>query len=891
MSNSNEKYSPNESGKKDSPLGRIIITIAFVLLCSLIVYKVYDVYKTFLMPLVIILTFGIILCTVWIKSLYIYRYLLPAMLIIAIFTAYPIVYTIYIAFTNFGTGHMQTSKEAKEILITKVWDVDYSKQPLYAEFFLKKDKKFNDYISEYKKERDVFLNDNFQAVEELLKEPIESYLFDSTLFSLLKNQEDKDFVKSMYNFNAEYLEYSLKDNIEKSDIKKLVKLLDAVDYISADFEDDWIDTKLNSIINKYYANVKRDDFSLLLYNKKNISLDDFNVVLSDSIEYKVLQDEVLNKLQNPADKVYILSKYVPDAKKTAFTLNETDNLELSKIKGIFDSVGFIDPNFKHVLSDDVKIYYYQNSFKEIKEASIEDLNTISEKYFLIGDYVYQRENLEKAPKLSIFLDVFEKYYIGLREETPIKFQDVDYLLEQSNEFFVKKHSFSVVNDNFFKLEINSDQSLGDYTIPVFEDNKYGSYVLTQDNKKVEFWKEYSISDFEFNYGMTLEKDSLAEDHIMNRVDAMGIMDKINNVDTSSILNKRIKDVSSTDLKNIKKSLTTINKDISEINKDMSKIRSEYISEGIKEIQENSFINDDEKKDQIKILKRSKFAKIEPIKVIKIEKSNISYDTPAIEPGYMVTVGFNNFIKIFTSKNITTPFFKVFIWTIIWALVSVLSSFAMGLALALVFNSSNLKGKYFYRTIFILPYAIPGFVSILMWQGFLNEDFGVINKAFNIHVPWITSSGAMAKVSVLIVNLWLSFPYFMLICLGALQSIDASMYEAADVDGASRIQQFTLITLPLLLLALGPMLVGSFAFAFNNFAGIYLLTSGGPVMAAGVLPGHTDILISYTYKLAFGEQNKDYGLASSIAIIVFLIIGTITFLQFKFTGTFKEVDNA
>ncbi|HRU45196.1 MAG TPA: maltose ABC transporter permease, partial [Spirochaetota bacterium] len=107
----------------------------------------------------------------------------------------------------------------------------------------------------------------------------------------------------------------------------------------------------------------------------------------------------------------------------------------------------------------------------------------------------------------------------------------------------------------------------------------------------------------------------------------------------------------------------------------------------------------------------------------------------------------------------------------------------------------------------------------------------------------------------------------------------------------KIQQFTLITLPLLLLALGPMLVGSFAFSFNNFAGIYLLTSGGPVMAAGVLPGHTDILISYTYKLAFGEQNKDYGLASSIAIIVFLIIGTITFLQFKFTGAFKEVDNA
>ncbi len=890
MSNSNEKYSPNESGKRDSSLGRIIITIAFVLLCFLAVYKVYDVYRTFLMPLVIILTFGIILCTVWIKSLYIYRYLLPAMLIIAIFTAYPIVYTIYIAFTNFGTGHMQTSKEAKEILTTKVWDVDYSRQPLYAEFYLKKDKRFNDYITEYKKERDVFLNDNFQEVEDFLKEPIESYKFDSSLFSLLKNKEDRDYVKSMYDFDAEHLEYTLKDGIEKSDMKKFIKLLDSVDYISTDSEYDWIDLKLKAIIKKHYENVKTEDFFLVLYNKKKITSEDFSVVLSDSIEYKVLQEQALNKLQNPADKAFILSKYIPDAKKTVFTLNETDSSELSKIKNIFDSVGYVDPNFKYGLNDDVKIYFYQSSFKEIKEASMEDLKSVGEKYFLIGDYVYQRENVDKAPKM-VFDEDFNKYYIGLREETPLKFQDVDYLLEQSNEFFVKKHSFAVVDNNFFKLEINPDQSLGDYSIPVFEDNKYGSYVLTQDNKKVEFWKEYGVSRFEFNYGMTLEKDSLAEEHIMNRVDAMGIMDKIDNIDMSSITGKRIKDVSSTDLKNLKKDLAEINKDISEINKNMSKIRSEYISEGIKKIQEDSYMNDDEKKNQIKILKKSKFAKIEPIKVIKVEKSNIDYGAPAIEPGYMVTVGFNNFVKIFTNKNITTPFFRVFIWTIIWALVSVLSSFAMGLALALVFNSSDLKGKYFYRTIFILPYAIPGFVSILMWQGFLNEDFGVINKAFNIHVPWITSSGTMAKVSVLIVNLWLSFPYFMLICLGALQSIDASMYEAADVDGASKIQQFTLITLPLLLLALGPMLVGSFAFSFNNFAGIYLLTSGGPVMAAGVLPGHTDILISYTYKLAFGEQNKDYGLASSIAIIVFLIIGTITFLQFKFTGAFKEVDNA
>jgi ABC-type sugar transport system permease subunit len=470
-------------------------------------------------------------------------------------------------------------------------------------------------------------------------------------------------------------------------------------------------------------------------------------------------------------------------------------------------------------------------------------------------------------------------------------------LEQSNQFYVKAHSYKVEDGKFMKLAINDDDSIGGYTIQVFEDNKDGKFALTKDNQKVRYWKEYSLLDYGnglpgygYEYGMmTLEKNAVAEEFLENQFKVQEIRSKIEALDLSAIAGKDVKNVSSAELANVKKQIDAVNKDIKAFNKDKNKLRAEYINGKINDVK-NSSDSEAAKKKAIKSIKKENFPEIALVKLEKNDASNIDYSVQ-IEPGYMVTVGMNNFTKIVTNRSITTPFIKVFIWTVIWSLVSVIGSFAVGLALALVFNSSDLKGKYAYRTIFILPYAIPGFVSILMWQGFFNEDFGVINNFFNCHIPWLTTNGTMAKVSVLIVNIWMSFPYNMLISLGALQSIDSSMYEAADVDGATGPQQFWMITLPLLMIALGPMLVGSFAFAFNNFAGIYLLTGGGPVMAAGVLPGHTDILISYTYKLAFGEQNKDYGLASAIAIIVFLIIGTITFLQFKFTGTFKEVDNA
>jgi ABC-type sugar transport system permease subunit len=147
------------------------------------------------------------------------------------------------------------------------------------------------------------------------------------------------------------------------------------------------------------------------------------------------------------------------------------------------------------------------------------------------------------------------------------------------------------------------------------------------------------------------------------------------------------------------------------------------------------------------------------------------------------------------------------------------------------------------------------------------------------------------VAILLVNLWLGYPYFMLVSSGALQSIPADIYEAAMIDGATGWERFRRITLPLLLVAVGPLLIASYIYNFNNFNLIYLFIAGGPpIVGATTQAGHTDILLSYVYKLAFesGGRGVQYGLASAISIIVFAIVGTITLLQYRLTNMWEEV---
>jgi arabinogalactan oligomer/maltooligosaccharide transport system permease protein len=260
----------------------------------------------------------------------------------------------------------------------------------------------------------------------------------------------------------------------------------------------------------------------------------------------------------------------------------------------------------------------------------------------------------------------------------------------------------------------------------------------------------------------------------------------------------------------------------------------------------------------------------------------------IEPGWKTYVGLRNFSRITHSSLIRDPFLKVLLWTLFFATSVVLLSFALGLLLAVALNKSGMRFQRTYRIILVIPYAVPAFLALLVWQGLLNDDFGVVNHVFHTSVPWLFNPW-WARVSVILVSVWLTVPYFFLVCLGALQSIPAELIEAARVDGGSAVQVFRKVSFPLLLVAVTPLMIASFAFNFNNFNNIYLLTGGGPAVGNSPIAGATDILISYTYKIAFAAgKGQDYGLACAIAILIFVIVGTISAISFSRTKALENL---
>jgi ABC-type sugar transport system permease subunit len=266
----------------------------------------------------------------------------------------------------------------------------------------------------------------------------------------------------------------------------------------------------------------------------------------------------------------------------------------------------------------------------------------------------------------------------------------------------------------------------------------------------------------------------------------------------------------------------------------------------------------------------------------------------LQPGFQVPIGWRNFHRLFTSRALQWPLIRIFLWTVAFALLAVVTTFVLGLFLALVFNDPTMPGRKLIRSIFLIPNAVPYFLSILTWRGMLNPHVGIISRILEMLIgwspPWLSDQWWTRVAIVFFVNLWLGFPYMMLISSGALQAIPSEIYEAAEVDGASTWQRFWHITLPLLLGIVAPLLVFSFAFNFNNFGVIYLFNRGGPPMPYTITPaGHTDILISYSYRLAFESgRGGDYGYAASITIIIFIVLAAITLFQFRYARMREKV---
>jgi arabinogalactan oligomer/maltooligosaccharide transport system permease protein len=260
---------------------------------------------------------------------------------------------------------------------------------------------------------------------------------------------------------------------------------------------------------------------------------------------------------------------------------------------------------------------------------------------------------------------------------------------------------------------------------------------------------------------------------------------------------------------------------------------------------------------------------------------------ALPQGWRVNVGVSNFARVVTDSRISRPFLGAFLWNLAFALATVLTQFALGLLCALALHSPKMRGQAVYRALLVLPYAMPAFAMLLVWTDMFNQDFGLINKLFQTNVDWLGQVWT-ARLAVILVQMWLGYPYMFLVATGALQAIPHELTEAAELDGASGWQRLRKVTLPLLLVALSPLLIASFAFNFNNFNAIRLTTNGGPFPPTDSSVGATDLLITYTYRVAFGGQGAQFGFAAALSLYIFAIVAIISAVSFRRTRRQEEV---
>ncbi|EYE88361.1 hypothetical protein Q428_08155 [Fervidicella metallireducens AeB] len=248
-------------------------------------------------------------------------------------------------------------------------------------------------------------------------------------------------------------------------------------------------------------------------------------------------------------------------------------------------------------------------------------------------------------------------------------------------------------------------------------------------------------------------------------------------------------------------------------------------------------------------------------------------------GTVKFIGLKNYVKALGS--IDAEFFVVLLRTFIWTIVNVFAHVTLGLIIALALNRQNLKFKGIYRTLIILPWAVPQFVTALVWKMMYHEQFGFFNQFLGLlgiePIHWL-SNGKIAFIAVIIVNIWLGFPFMTMVATGALQSISREYYEAADIDGATAMQKLRYITLPLLKPAMLPATILGTIWTFTNFNVIYMVTGGGPSKA-------TEIVSTYQFNV-LTRQNA-YSMAATYSVIVSIILIIITLINMKVTKALSD----
>ena len=256
----------------------------------------------------------------------------------------------------------------------------------------------------------------------------------------------------------------------------------------------------------------------------------------------------------------------------------------------------------------------------------------------------------------------------------------------------------------------------------------------------------------------------------------------------------------------------------------------------------------------------------------------------VTPGWPVGVGFSNFTKVLFSDGIRQPMLEIFIWTCVFAFLSMVFTSGVGTFLAVILEWEHLAFKGAYKLFLILPYAVPAFISILVFRGLFNQNFGEINlilsSFFGLKPDWFTNP-ALSRSMLLLVNTWLGFPYWMLLVAGFLQAVPRDHFKAAALEKSGPVRNFFAITFPQILPPMVPLLIANFAFNFNNIVLVLLLTRGGPDIPGTIIPaGSTDLLGSFTFRIAFQNSGQDFGLAGAISTLIFIITGIIAYANYR-----------
>ena len=269
-----------------------------------------------------------------------------------------------------------------------------------------------------------------------------------------------------------------------------------------------------------------------------------------------------------------------------------------------------------------------------------------------------------------------------------------------------------------------------------------------------------------------------------------------------------------------------------------------------------------------------------------------YDAYNAPPGHLLNwVGLQNFKDLIALGRYAATFGRILVWTLIWMVLSTTLPYGLGILLAVFLNNPKIRCKKLFKLIYILPWAIPGYISILVLQSMFDTGYGLINQFLGLfgvpNIPWLTST-TPARCALILVSIWTGFSYPMMLSENIIKNISKEIVEAATLDGASPTRVFFSITFPLLMFSISPIFIMSLAGAFNNFNTIYMFTGGGPLnisLQGGA--GDTDTIITWLFKMTVNQQLYNYG--SALSLILFVFIAAFSIFNLRKTRTFREED--